>query len=157
MTTYKIIDREAGNVIESGLSHDQALAKIKAFDAADKADGTFTPDFYEMVQIPNDIDKEVAVFHWRNQKLHYLGLGTIREMERRIADDVHIYDEETAAEIGVRADMFYDCNGEEIATVGEGSYEFDTNYDHLYCERVEELSRRELEAVERAGGIDLLY
>lgn len=48
--TYRIQDREAGNVIEVGLSYEEAQEILAKFEADDKADGTYTEDFYEIVQ-----------------------------------------------------------------------------------------------------------
>ena len=48
MKTYKIQDREAGNVIEKGLTLYEANKTLEAFYATDKADGNYTPDFYEI-------------------------------------------------------------------------------------------------------------
>jgi hypothetical protein len=47
--TYTIRDREAGNVIESGLTHKQALSMLKRFEKTDKEDGVFVSNFYEIV------------------------------------------------------------------------------------------------------------
>jgi hypothetical protein len=48
--TYRIQDREAGNVIETGLSYQEAQEMLAKFEADDKADGTYTEDFYEIVE-----------------------------------------------------------------------------------------------------------
>ena len=46
---YKIIDREAGNIIEQAETIKQAQEIIAEYEAADKRDGTYTPDFYEIL------------------------------------------------------------------------------------------------------------
>lgn len=48
--TYRIQDREAGNVIETGLTLEEAQKILAKFEADDKADGTYTEDFYEIVE-----------------------------------------------------------------------------------------------------------
>jgi len=47
--TYRIQDREAGNVIETGLSYQEAQEMLAKFEADDKEDRTFIEDFYEIV------------------------------------------------------------------------------------------------------------
>ena len=43
---YVIIDKEAGNIIEQAETIEQAQQIIAEYEAADKNDGTYTPDFY---------------------------------------------------------------------------------------------------------------
>ena len=50
MTNYKIQDREAGNVIETGLTLEEATKMLVQFEADDKKEGVYTPDFYEIVE-----------------------------------------------------------------------------------------------------------
>ena len=50
MKNYKIQDREAGNVIETGLTLEEAEKLLAQFEEEDKQDGTYTPDFYEIVE-----------------------------------------------------------------------------------------------------------
>jgi Tfp pilus assembly protein PilX len=45
---YKIQDREAGNVIDTGLTKAQAEAKLKEYELKDKESGDYSPDFYEI-------------------------------------------------------------------------------------------------------------
>lgn len=42
-------DREAGNKIEAFNTIEEALKAIAAYEAEDKKDGTYTPDFYDVV------------------------------------------------------------------------------------------------------------
>lgn len=42
-------DREAGNKIEAFSTIEEALKAIAAYEAEDKKDGTYTPDFYDIV------------------------------------------------------------------------------------------------------------
>lgn len=42
-------DREAGNKIEAFSTIEEALKAIAAYEAEDKKDGTYTPDFYDVV------------------------------------------------------------------------------------------------------------
>jgi hypothetical protein len=46
--TYKIQDREAGNVIETGLTFEEAQKTLKEFEESDKKEGIYVPDFYEI-------------------------------------------------------------------------------------------------------------
>lgn len=49
MKTYKIQDKEAGNVIENGIEkYSLALQKLADFENEDKKEGNYTPDFYEI-------------------------------------------------------------------------------------------------------------
>lgn len=48
--SYKIQDREAGNLIHSGLTKSRADELLKQFEELDKKEGTYTPNFYEIVE-----------------------------------------------------------------------------------------------------------
>lgn len=50
MKTYKIQDREAGNVIEAGLTEQEAKEMLIKFENSDKEEGTYSEDFYEIVE-----------------------------------------------------------------------------------------------------------
>ena len=45
---YIIRDREAGNVIDSFATSDEAKSELVRFEKIDKKEGSFTPDFYEV-------------------------------------------------------------------------------------------------------------
>ena len=47
---YKIQDREAGNPIEQGLTLSGAEKQVASHEEEDKADDTYTLDFYEIVE-----------------------------------------------------------------------------------------------------------
>ena len=47
---YVVRDREAGNVIERVASIEEGEALIAEYEEADRKDGTYTPDFYEVVK-----------------------------------------------------------------------------------------------------------
>lgn len=47
---YIIRDREAGNEIARFDSMEEAKAELKKYEEADKKEGTFTEDFYEIVE-----------------------------------------------------------------------------------------------------------
>ena len=49
MNTYRIQEREAGNVIESGLTYETAVARLEYFEAIDRKENCFVPHFYEIV------------------------------------------------------------------------------------------------------------
>ena len=51
MKSYKIQEREAGNVIETDLTIEQAERELKVFENQDKKEGTFVPNFYEIKEI----------------------------------------------------------------------------------------------------------
>jgi len=44
-------DREAGNVIETFGSHEDARKAINRYEADDRRDDLYTPDFYEVAEI----------------------------------------------------------------------------------------------------------
>ena len=48
---YLIQDREAGNVIDEFNNIDDAMYAMSAYEMQDKADGTYTQNFYEIVEI----------------------------------------------------------------------------------------------------------
>lgn len=50
MKKYIIRDREAGNEITYFFNLTDAQRMLEAFEEEDKADGTYTPDFYEIVE-----------------------------------------------------------------------------------------------------------
>ena len=50
MKTYKIQDREAGNVIEKGLTYEEAQNLLMTFAIEDKENGVYVRDFYELVE-----------------------------------------------------------------------------------------------------------
>lgn len=50
MKTYKIQDKQAGNVIDKGLSQEEADKLLAKYEEQDKANGDYTPDFYEVVE-----------------------------------------------------------------------------------------------------------
>ena len=51
---YTIIDNEAGNIIEHAETIEQAQEIIAGYEAADKKDGTYTPNFYAVKKVSND-------------------------------------------------------------------------------------------------------
>jgi hypothetical protein len=54
MKTYKIQDREAGNVIEEGLSIEEANKLLSEYEEADKKEGNYSENFYEIVESKSD-------------------------------------------------------------------------------------------------------
>jgi len=50
MTTFTIRDKEAGNIIESGLTETKAKILLEEFENQDKANGSYTPEFYEIIE-----------------------------------------------------------------------------------------------------------
>lgn len=58
---YITIDREAGNFIDAFKTMEEAVAAIKNYEEEDRKNGTFTPDFYEAVEVEAD-DKTYGKF-----------------------------------------------------------------------------------------------
>jgi hypothetical protein len=50
MKNYTIRDREAGNVIDTFTSLEEAKKELKKFEEQDKTDGSYTEDFYEIIE-----------------------------------------------------------------------------------------------------------
>ena len=48
---YIIRDKEAGNRIASFNTMEEAIKELAEYEEADKREGTFTPDFYEIVEV----------------------------------------------------------------------------------------------------------
>lgn len=48
---YIIRDREAGNIIESFKTLEEAEKKLKKFEEEDKKDGIYIDNFYEITQL----------------------------------------------------------------------------------------------------------
>ena len=46
---YQIQDKEAGNVIEKDLTIAEAEKLLQEYEQEDKNEGTYSPDFYEIV------------------------------------------------------------------------------------------------------------
>lgn len=51
---YVVRDREAGNIIEYVKTYADGIALIEEFERQDKEDGTYTPDFYECVDLEHE-------------------------------------------------------------------------------------------------------
>lgn len=47
---YTIRDREAGNIIASFETLEEAQEELKTYEEQDKKEGTYTEDFYEIVE-----------------------------------------------------------------------------------------------------------
>ncbi len=50
MKTFKIQDREAGNVIEKGLTEEEAKKLLAKYEEDDKKEGIFEENFYEIAE-----------------------------------------------------------------------------------------------------------
>ena len=66
MKTYKIQDREAGNVIEKGLTYEEAKNTLAKFEYEDKKFGIYEEGFYELVEekiyrVQLVFDDEIAI------------------------------------------------------------------------------------------------
>lgn len=53
---YIIRDREAGNIISKFTSYSDAAKELEAYEAENKRNGEYTPDFYEIVEQFGDGD-----------------------------------------------------------------------------------------------------
>lgn len=51
---YIIQDREAGNIISSFETLEDAEAELEQYEEEDKREGTWTPDFYEIKKDTNE-------------------------------------------------------------------------------------------------------
>jgi len=74
MTTFTIRDKESGNVIESGLSEIEVKQRLQELEDEDKADGSFTIDFYEIVEDKMEsnaltVQNLIAIFRRENSEL----------------------------------------------------------------------------------------
>ena len=58
---YIIRDREAGNVIDSFDSLDEAKNELMKFEKTDKKEGTYTPDFYEICDSIEEIELQETI------------------------------------------------------------------------------------------------
>lgn len=80
MKTYKIIDREAGNVIDYGFkTPESAVLKLKEFEKIDKDEGNFTPDFYEVAE-ENDEEKIKRFFTYNIVVKNTVSIKKIEEI-----------------------------------------------------------------------------
>ena len=66
MKTYKIQDREAGNVFENGLTYEEAKNRLAEFEYEDKKFGIYEEGFYELVEekiyrVQLVFDDEIAI------------------------------------------------------------------------------------------------
>jgi len=51
MTTFNIVDRETNNwIVDSFSTLEEAEAKLAEYEANDTQDGTYEPDFYQIVE-----------------------------------------------------------------------------------------------------------
>jgi hypothetical protein len=54
MIVYQIQDREAGNPIEDCTTYEEAIQKLAAYEASDREDGIYTPNYYAIVEVEID-------------------------------------------------------------------------------------------------------
>lgn len=47
---YTIRDREAGNIIDTFCTYEEARQELDRYEEDDKANGIYTEDFYEIVE-----------------------------------------------------------------------------------------------------------
>lgn len=52
---YQIICRETGDIIDIAYSESEADAKIDSYELEDKANGSFSPNFYEKIELNSNV------------------------------------------------------------------------------------------------------
>lgn len=52
---YVIRDREAGNIIDRFSTYEEAQQALNQYEQEDKEEGTYTPDFYEIIECEKEI------------------------------------------------------------------------------------------------------
>lgn len=85
MKHYVIQDREAGNIIETTITLEKAQSILADYEEQDKADGTYTENFYEI----QEVDKEMSY----NDKIEILmeDRCTKKEAEKHLKDGAVIW------------------------------------------------------------------
>lgn len=78
---FEIRDREAGNAVESFFDNEEAEMMLKKYEEDDKADGSYSENFYEIV----DTGKDFVVT--------YKKYGMKKEVE------IHAFDSDDAEEV----------------------------------------------------------
>lgn len=58
---YAIRDTEAGNMIAKFETLEAAELELAAYEAEDKKDGTYTPDFYEVIELEEVSDDAAEI------------------------------------------------------------------------------------------------
>lgn len=48
---YTLRNRKSGLILESGLTHEEAINLLNECEAINKVDGVFTPNFYQIVKV----------------------------------------------------------------------------------------------------------
>lgn len=69
-------DRETGSFIEEVNSLDDGLTLIKEYEEADKADGTYTPNFYDVVN-----EDHCSIFNLKGENMKYLAKNYDKEVQ----------------------------------------------------------------------------
>lgn len=79
-------DREAGNVIDSFDTPDEAKNKLIKFEKTDKKEGNYTPDFYEIWDSVEEVEMQETVKERLGKQIENLrkecGVSTY-ELEQR--------------------------------------------------------------------------
>ena len=60
MKYYTIVARETGSRIEDYATNEEAQKAIRAFEDEDKELGTYTPDFYEVIELDTADKKKLS-------------------------------------------------------------------------------------------------
>lgn len=165
MKKYIIRDREAGNVIDSFNTIEQAKAELSRYEQEDEREGTYTPDFYEIVEI--DAKSEIYVsFHvGRGGRFHNPGHLTFigeYDFQSLIAERSHklticdtIWDDSQNMEIILPDDEWklvdsgsnVILEGRKAIEAKKGVLEFDTIYDKDYTITLDECDEKEWNAL----------
>lgn len=64
MKQYRIVEREAGNIITWADTLSEANSIIKAYETEDKEDGKYTKDFYEIQEWSDEINAYSKLMGW---------------------------------------------------------------------------------------------
>ena len=69
---YIIRDREAGNVIDSFDTPDEAKNELMKFEKVDKKEGSYTPDFYEIWDSVEETEIQETIKERLGKNIEYL-------------------------------------------------------------------------------------
>jgi len=81
-SNYVIRDREAGNFIAEFGTEELAEEELKRYESEDKATGTYTPDFYEIVPVSGKVKPLFATKTKAARKVKAVEGKTIPELEK---------------------------------------------------------------------------
>lgn len=165
MKKYIIRDREAGNVIDSFNTLNEAKAELNAYEKEDMDDGTYTPDFYEIVE--EDKDVYVSFHVGRGGRFHNPGYLAFRgeydfqKLLRECSDSLFFVQEsfdENGNEKTLPENEWYVhdgtdmhlLDGKEEIEAKTGVLNFDNDYNKDYTTTLDDCNDEEMAALKRA-------